>query len=148
MIAGVHVGSRAVTGLFSRKPTTCAVCGKETSHAHKPKREWGISGKLCGNCHVDKTKAYFDSMTRQACSICGQTKHLHDLWEPQWQWNIDGLLCNTCFNKKSDEYKKMKTLCSLCGVKMGFVRYNPKPKWKITGQLCRQCWDLQKYELG
>ncbi len=137
-----------MTGLFSKKPTVCAVCGKQTKHAHKPKREWGISGRLCGDCHVDKTKAYYDSMTQQACVTCGQVRHIHDLWEPHWKWNMEGLLCKSCFDKKGQDFENARTRCALCGTKMGFIRYNPKPKWKVTGQLCKECWDSQKRQNG
>ncbi len=138
----------ALMGLFSRKPTVCAVCGKEARHSHKPKREWGVSGRLCGDCHVEKTKAHYDSMTQQACAVCGTVKRMHDLWEPHWKWDMDGLLCKSCFDSHGEEHEKKRNNCSRCGGKMGIIRYNPKPKWKITGQLCRNCWDTQKAELG
>jgi len=135
-------------GLFSKKPVTCAVCGRETSHAHKPKREWGVSGRLCGECHVEKTRAHYDSMTQQACATCGTVTRMRDLWEPHWKWDMDGLLCKACFDRQDSEHEKRRSQCARCGGKMGIIRYNPKPKWKVTGQLCRNCWDTLKAELG
>ncbi len=135
-------------GLFSRKPSFCAICKKEISHKHKPKREWNIKGSLCGDCHVDKTKEFYEATIRQPCVKCGVTKKISDLWEPRWQWDMDGLLCKECFDKKEEEHATKKNYCSLCGAKMGLFRYNPKPKWKIDGQLCRKCWDVKKTEFG
>ena len=45
-----------------------------------------------------------------------------------------GLLCKECFDKKEEGHGKKKNYCSLCGAKMGLIRYNPKGKWKIEGQ--------------
>ena len=39
---------------------------------HKPKKEWNLEGKLCGDCHVDKTKEYYEyGKARQPCVTCG-----------------------------------------------------------------------------
>jgi len=135
-------------GLFSKKPVKCAACGRETAHSHKPKREWGVSGKLCGECHVEKTREHYDSMTQQACAVCGTVTRMRDLWEPHWKWDMDGLLCKACFDRQDAEHEKKRTKCARCAGKMGIIRYNPKPKWKVTGQLCRACWDALKAELG
>ena len=135
-------------GIFSKKPTFCAVCKKEITHKHKPKREWNVKGVLCGNCHVDKTREFFEATQRQPCVKCGTTRKISDLWEPRWQWDMDGLLCKDCFDIKEKEHATTKNYCSLCGAKMGLIRYNPKPKWKIEGQLCRKCWDGKKEEFG
>jgi hypothetical protein len=59
---------------------------------------------------------------------------------------MDGLLCKNCFDKKEEEHAVKKNYCSLCGGKMGFIRYKPKPQWKIEGELCRKCWDGKKEE--
>ena len=84
-------------GLFSRKPSFCAVCNKELTHKHKPKREWNIKGRLCGDCHFDKSKEYYEGKVRQPCVKCGTTRKITDLWEPRWQWEMEGLLCKECF---------------------------------------------------
>lgn len=97
---------------------------------------------------MDKTKEYYEAKVRQPCAICGTTRKISDLWEPRWQWDMEGLLCKECFDKKEESHHKEKNYCSICGVKMRFIRYNPKPKWKIDGQLCRKCWDERKTELG
>jgi len=135
-------------GLLSRKPAFCAVCNKQLTHRHKPKKEWGITGLLCGDCHVDKMQEFYEAKVRQPCVICGTPKKIHDLWEPRWQWEMEGLLCKDCFDKKEEDHDKKKKFCSLCGKQMKFIRYNPKGKWKIEGQLCRTCWDEQKSKHG
>lgn len=135
-------------GLFGRKTERCAVCDRELTHKHKPKREWNIKGRLCGECHVDKSKEFFEARTRQPCKTCGTTKKISDLWEPRWQWDMDGLLCKDCFDKRESDFYEKKNFCVICNGKIGFIRYNPKPKWKIEGQLCRTCWDEQKARHG
>ncbi len=135
-------------GLFSRKPAYCAICKIEIKHKHKPKREWNVKGPLCGNCHVDKTKEFYEATIIQSCVMCGTRKKISDLWEPRWQWDMDGLLCKDCFDKKEEDHAKKKNYCALCGTKMGLFRLNPKPKWKVDGQLCRKCWDVKKAEFG
>jgi len=84
-------------GLFSKKPAYCTICNKEITHKHKPKREWRIKGPLCGDCHVDKMKEFYEGKIRQPCVSCGTTKKITDLWEPRWQWDMEGLLCKECF---------------------------------------------------
>ena len=59
---------------------------------HKPKKEWNLEGKLCGDCHVDKTKEYYEGKARQPCVTCGTSYKITDLWEPRWQWDMEGLL--------------------------------------------------------
>jgi len=135
-------------GLFSRKPSFCTICNIKLTHKHKPKREWNIQGVLCGNCHFDKSKEYFEGKIVQPCIKCGTSKKITDLWEPRWQWEMEGLLCKECFDKKEEEYAKKKNFCALCGGKMGLIRYNPKGNWEIKGQLCRDCWDEKKAEFG
>ena len=137
-----------LTGLFGGGPEYCAVCKRELGHKHKPKREWNIRGKLCGDCHVDKTKEFYEATVRQPCKVCGTTRKISDMWEPRWQWDMDGLLCKECFDKKESEFDQKRNYCSLCGAKMGLIRYNPKPKWKSSGQMCRACWDDKKAEMG
>ena len=50
-------------------------------------------------------------------------------------------------DKKELDFNKKKDFCSVCGSKLGFIRYNPKNHWKIKGQLCKACWDTQKSQL-
>ena len=135
-------------GLFSRKTEFCQICNKELTHKHKPKKEWGIEGPLCGDCHVNKSIEFYEGKVRQPCAECGTTRKVTDLWEPRWQWDIEGLLCKECFDKKEKSFDQKKNFCSQCGGKMRFVRYRPKPKWKIEGELCRKCWDIQKAKFG
>ena len=134
--------------LFSRKPVFCAVCNKQLTHKHKPKKEWGMKGLLCGDCHFDKSKEYFEGKIMQPCVECGITKKITNLWEPRWQWEMEGLLCKECFDKKEEDHAKKKNFCALCGGKIGLIRYNAKGNWKIEGQLCRNCWDKKKIEFG
>ena len=127
--------------LFDRKPSYCAVCSIQLKHRHKPKREWGIKGRLCGNCHYEKSVEYYEGKVRQPCTVCGTTRQINDLWEPRWQWDMDGLLCKKCFDKKEEDHKRKKGHCAVCNAELGFLRHNPKSGWKIDGQLCRDCWD-------
>jgi len=61
-------------GLFSRKPVFCTVCNKQISHKHKPKKDWGIKGFLCGDCHLDKMREFYEKKMKQSCLSCGVTK--------------------------------------------------------------------------
>ncbi len=135
-------------GLFGRAPSFCTVCNKQLTHKHKPKREWNIKGPLCGDCHFEKSRDYYEGKMRQPCATCNKTRRITDLWEPRWQWDMEGLLCKECFDKKEKAFGVKKNFCSLCGEKMGLIRYNPKSGWKIEGQLCRMCWDKKKAEMG
>jgi hypothetical protein len=51
---------------FNRSPKFCAICQKELKHKHRPKKEWNIEGLLCGDCHMDKMRQYFEKLL-----ICG-----------------------------------------------------------------------------
>ena len=57
-------------GLFSKKPSFCSVCNKVLTHKHKPKKEWDIKGALCGDCHFDKSKDFYEGTVRQPCVEC------------------------------------------------------------------------------
>jgi hypothetical protein len=131
-------------GLFSKKPATCTVCSKETTHKHKPKKEWNMEYPLCADCYMNTMSQYYHGTFKQKCVKCGIEKKITDLWEPRWQWDMEGLLCKSCFDSKEVDFNGKKESCSICGAKMNFFRYNPKSEWKIEGQLCRKCWDLQK----
>ena len=130
--------------LFNREPKFCAICKKELKHKHKPKKEWNIEGSLCGECHMDKMREFFEGTMKQKCVECNMTKKITDLWEPRWQWEMEGLLCKNCFDKKEKDFTTKKAFCSICGANLNFFRYNPKSQWKVEGQLCRKCWDAQK----
>lgn len=134
--------------LFNRKPAYCSVCNKELTHKHKPKREWQIEGLLCGDCHVDKAKEFYEGKVRRPCAECGVVRKITDLWEPRWQWDLEGLLCKNCFDKKESGFEKKKNFCCICGAKLGIIRYRPKPRWKIDGELCKICWNSKKTEFG
>ena len=131
-------------GFLSKKPTICTVCNKETLHKHKPKKEWNMQDPLCADCYMNTMSQYYHGTFKQKCVKCGVEKKITDLWEPRWQWDMDGLLCKSCFDFKEIDFAKKKESCSVCGIKMGFFRYNPKTTWKVEGQLCKNCWDAQK----
>ena len=140
----------------------CAVCNKELiKFRYKPRNEWDIQGMLCGDCHVIKSMEHSgrtessgsknrhqmaedEKEVSVKCGMCDAdfdsgSEHL----KAKWQWNMDTnlVLCKPCYSIKSKEYEKRINYCAICGNKMSFFRYNPKPKWKIDGQLCRRCWD-------
>ncbi|KKK50119.1 hypothetical protein LCGC14_3128230, partial [marine sediment metagenome] len=75
---------------LSRSPKFCAICQKELKHRHKPKKEWNIEGLLCGDCHMDKMRQYFEGTMTQNCVECKSKKKITDLWEPRWQWEMEG----------------------------------------------------------
>ena len=135
-------------GIFSRKPSNCTICNKQITHKHKAKREWGIKSPLCADCYLDKMHQSYDASLMGKCVICGIKNKVTELWEPRWQWDMEGLLCKECFDKKETNFGKEKNFCSICGSKMGFIRYNPKGNWKIKGQLCKDCWNSQKAQNG
>lgn len=138
------------------------VCNKELiKFRYKPRNEWDIQGMLCGDCHVIKSMEHSgrtessgsknrhqmaedEKEVSVKCGMCDAdfdsgSEHL----KAKWQWNMDTnlILCKRCYSIKSKEYEKRINYCAICGNKMSFFRYNPKPKWKIDGQLCRRCWD-------
>jgi hypothetical protein len=140
----------------------CAVCNKELiKFRYRPRNEWDIRGMLCGDCHVVKSMEHSGrtessgSKKRHAtievekevsprCGICNaDISSGSESFKPKWQWNMytNLILCKHCYNLKSKEYEKRINYCAVCGNKMPFFRYNPKPRWKIDGQLCRRCWD-------
>jgi hypothetical protein len=146
----------------NRAKEHCAVCNKELiKFRYKPRNEWDIQGMLCGDCHVIKSMEHSgrtessgsknrhqmaedEKEVSLKCGTCdadfdSDSEHL----KARWQWNMDTnlILCKRCYSIKSKEYEKRINYCAVCGNKMSFFRYNPKPKWKIDGQLCRRCWD-------
>lgn len=142
--------------LFNRKAALyCTLCKKELRHKYRAPDEWKISGFLCGDCHIAKTKEFIlkkeqermrTEQTATGCGICQKPLvEQSDKKKPRWQWNMESgiMLCQTCYDKKEAGYVKKLNFCSVCDKKMGFIRYNPKPVWNIDGQICRQCWDEQ-----
>lgn len=147
--------------IFKKKSVVnCALCGKELRHKYKPAEDWNISGFLCSNCHIDKTKEFSlleqeakkrekeEKIRKEAlpdrCVVCKKELVLDiDMKKPRWQWNFEqgSLICKSCYQKAEESYFKTLNFCALCNKKMAFIRYNPKPSWNIKGQLCRECWD-------
>ena len=137
--------------IFGKKDAAvCAICGKDLGrHRYRPAKEWNISGLLCSDCHVDKTK---EAMMRQQaeevapdkCAICGKDIISdEDRNKAKWQWEMESgsLLCRACFAKKDGEHEKRTNFCAVCNGKLGIIYYHPKSAWKIEGNLCKKCWD-------
>ncbi|MBM3905159.1 MAG: hypothetical protein FJ354_00540 [Thaumarchaeota archaeon] len=131
-------------GIFDKKPVTCTLCNKQTTHKHKAKKEWNMQNPLCTDCYMKTMEQYYNGTIKQKCTSCGIVQKITDLWEPRWQWDMEGLLCKKCFDSKEIDFNQKKEFCSACGTRLSFFRYNPKNEWKFDGQLCRKCWDEQK----
>ena len=58
----------------SRAPVYCNICNKELKHKHRPKKEWNIEGFLCGECHMDKMREFFEGTMPQNCVKCSIKK--------------------------------------------------------------------------
>ncbi|HLG37173.1 MAG TPA: hypothetical protein VI338_03495 [Nitrososphaera sp.] len=135
--------------IFGKKQVlNCAVCGKELGrHKYKPGEDWGITGLLCGSCHVEKTKEFMirQEKTTDRCAMCSE-EILKDSQKPKWQWEMESgiLLCKSCFEKKDTDYNKKINFCTACGARLGMFYYHPKPAWHIQGNLCKKCWNSQK----
>jgi hypothetical protein len=149
--------------LLTRKKDNahCVICNKELKKfRYKPRSEWNMVGLLCGDCHIKKTMEYSEDTHQREkqrqhrneeheletakCAVCdGKITSEVEQLKPKWQWNMDSnsMLCKRCFARKDLEYEKRINYCALCGTKMSFFRYNPKPRWRVEGQLCRRCWD-------
>jgi len=132
--------------IFGKKEVVnCAVCGKELGrYKYKPSKEWGIDGKLCSDCHIEKTREF---MTKEAeapdiCVSCGK-EIIGDSRKPKWQWEMEpgSLLCKLCFDRKESDFNKKTNFCVICNTKLGMIYYHPKLTWNIEGKLCRKCWD-------
>lgn len=78
------------------------------------------------------------------CPICNK-KIEGEGKRPQLKWKMDQtiLICSNCYSHKETQYEKLINYCSICGTKLKFIRYNPKPNWQLSGQLCRHCWDSE-----
>lgn len=118
-----------------------------------------MQGLLCSDCHIEKTRDFVlraeEEKKRElkqkekedrTCDRCNNMIALDtDKKKPEWKWNMDNVkvLCPQCYEKTEADFNKKLNFCAVCDIKMGFIRYNPKPKWRIDGQLCRRCWDEQ-----
>lgn len=118
-----------------------------------------MQGLLCSDCHIEKTRDFVlraeEEKKREleqkekedrTCDRCNNMIALDiDKKKPEWKWNMDNVkvLCPQCYEKTEADFNKKLNFCAVCNIKMGFIRYNPKPKWRIDGQLCRRCWDEQ-----
>ena len=155
-LASIQNFSSSALRLFAKKATLhCANCNKELRHKYKPPEEWNISGFLCTDCHIEKTKEFVLKKQEEKrrleegpvdCAICGkQIVSKGEGSRPKWQWNMESgiIVCKNCYQNKEADHDKKLNFCVRCNKKMGFIRYNPKPSWKIEGQLCRGCWDKQ-----
>lgn len=135
--------------IFHKKQQECcAVCGKGMRHKHRPMDEWRIDGYLCGDCHLDKMKEFYDEDNKnkrknenENCELCGKKLDPKDTYELHKGLNLTNRICVECYEIKRKEMDKKLENCSTCGKKLGFLRYNPKKEWSIDGQLCRKCWD-------
>ena len=105
-------------GLFSKKATNCTICNKELTHRHKPKKEWNIKGSLCGDCHFDKSKEYYEGKVRQPCVKCGVTGKLQIYGNPGGNGTWKDYYAKTVLTKKKKVMIKRKI----------FVQY-VKQKW-------------------
>lgn len=148
------LASKGTTMVFGRKgQESCAVCGKELGrHRYRPAKEWNMSGVLCADCHIDKTKAFMVAQQAvedapEKCAVCHkELVNANDMNKPKWQWEMESglLLCKSCYQKKDADYNRKTNFCAVCNSKLGRFFYHPKPAWKIDGNLCRRCWDEQK----
>lgn len=118
-----------------------------------------MQGLLCSDCHIEKTRDFVlraeeekkleleqKGKEDRTCDRCNNMIALDtDKKKPEWKWNMDNVkvLCPQCYEKTEADFNKKLNFCAVCNIKMGFIRYNPKPKWRIDGQLCRRCWDEQ-----
>jgi uncharacterized CHY-type Zn-finger protein len=142
------------------EPVLCIDCHKElTGHKYKPSAEWKMTGLLCSDCHIERTKEFVLKAEEEkkqqlaqrekeesTCRLCDTViVSVKDRKKPEWKWNMDSgiILCPQCYEKTETEFNRKLNFCAICGRKMKFIRYNPKQRWRIDGQLCRQCWDEQ-----
>ena len=135
-----------------RKPQTCTLCKKDLRFKYKAEKSWNITGYLCSDCHMKTAKEFFIkqqeeekqlTMKQSQCFMCHKIVEEEKKKIARWQWGMenDTFLCERCYNQKETAYQTKINFCVNCGIKIGFIRYNPKPKWNIDGQLCRKCWD-------
>ena len=139
----IHMG----LPLFGQKKSlVCTVCGRELRHKYKPSKDWNMQGFLCADCHIEKTKEFAlkeQEPEVEKCALCARQIEEGESKKARWQWNLEAgaVVCAPCFEKRDREHERLVNFCASCNVKMGVIRYNPKPEWKVEGQLCRKCWD-------
>ena len=113
------------------------------SNVQSPPRQdsSGLGSELAG---LNNTSDLKNQSIR--CSFC-QCKIRTEVLRPNWKWNLESntYLCRDCYDKKANEFERRINFCNTCDIKLGFVRYNPKPKWKMIGQMCRKCWDSKNF---
>ncbi|HJU14262.1 MAG TPA: hypothetical protein VJ792_07390, partial [Candidatus Nitrosotalea sp.] len=110
-----------MAGLFKKEKASCAVCNKEITHKHKPKKGWNVEGVLCGNCYVDLLGENFKKESDDRCVLCGAEPGSFSLWRPKKEWGVpQGWLCKPCFDEKEKADDEAKKYCAMCGAKIGF----------------------------
>ena len=133
-----------------REAASCAACNKELGrHRYRPAKEWNLSGLLCADCHIDKTKEFVELQNAKQeapehCAICRKEITLgEDRKKPKWKWDMESglLVCKECYQKKDIDHNMKINYCASCSGKLGLIFYHPKPAWKLEGNLCRRCWD-------
>jgi hypothetical protein len=139
--------------IFGRKEEAlCALCSKQLGrHRYKPAKEWNLSGVLCADCHIDKTKEFLEKEQAERnapdrCAVCRkEITSDADKNKPKWQWemDLDLVVCKSCYERKDRDHNRKMNYCTKCNGKLGTFFYHPKPAWKIEGNLCRRCWDEQ-----
>jgi hypothetical protein len=139
--------------IFGKKDAAfCSACGKELGrHRYRPAKEWNVTGLLCSDCHVDKTREFMEkqSLEEEApdeCAICHkEIRKDEDRNKPKWQWEMESglLVCKSCYEKKDSDHNRRMNFCASCNGRLGRFFYHPKPAWKIEGNLCRRCWDAR-----
>ena len=147
-VTAVYYEMIGVRFLRGKKVICCTVCGRELRHKYKPSKSWNIEGFLCADCHIEKTKEFTlkeQEPVPETCALCNTEIQDGAAKKAKWQWNLDAgaIVCPSCFDRKDKEFDKRINYCAVCGVKMGIIRYNPKPLWNIDGQICRRCWDIR-----
>ncbi len=103
-------------GLFSKKPSFCSVCNKELTHKHKPKKEWNIKGSLCGDCHFEKSKEYYEGKVRQPCIVCGVTQKITNFVGTSMAMGHGGFVMQKLFLIKKKKITARKRIFVHCVV--------------------------------
>lgn len=133
-------------GLFgAKRGESCTMCKKNTASTSKPKKEWGIQGRLCANCYVEMMKKPHPKKTNEddKCVACGDEPGGLNLWRPKKEWDLKGWLCEPCFNEWVRSDNELKKNCILCNAKLGFFPRHAKKEWNLGGYLCKSCWGVQ-----
>ncbi|MDE1863477.1 MAG: hypothetical protein KGI33_11285 [Thaumarchaeota archaeon] len=129
-----------MAGLFSKKKASCALCKKEITHTHKPKRSWKVEGSLCADCYLDLLEKNFEDDPEDRCAVCSAEPGSFNLWRPKKGWGVKGFLCKSCFEEREREDDDLRNSCCQCGSSTGIFPRRAKEEWGMKGFLCRQCW--------